>query len=87
MPYIKQKDRKFAKEVSPVNAGELNLLIHLLIEKYVNTRGESYQVYNDIVGVLECAKMELYRRKIGPYEDKKKIENGDISFYETKENG
>jgi len=30
------------------------------------------------VGVLECAKMELYRRVAAPYEDKKKEENGDV---------
>jgi hypothetical protein len=30
------------------------------------------------MGVLESAKLELYRRKIAPYEDDKIAENGDV---------
>jgi hypothetical protein len=38
----------------------------------------SYFNYNRAVGVLECIKQELYRRRIGPYEDTKIVVNGDV---------
>ena len=31
-----------------------------------------------LIGVLECAKLELYRRVAAPYEDDKIDENGDV---------
>jgi broad-specificity NMP kinase len=37
-----------------------------------------YHKYNAAVGVLECAKLELYRRLVSGYEDTKIIENGDV---------
>lgn len=83
MPYIKQEDRENLDTLKkyPTNAGELNYFLHNIIRVYVEDNGESYQTYNDIIGVLECAKLELYRRKIAGYEDKKAHENGDILFY------
>ena len=59
-------------------AGDLNYTITRLVHEYQKKFGEKYQVYNDIVGVLECAKLELYRRKIAPYEDLKADQNGDV---------
>jgi len=38
----------------------------------------SYSDYNALVGVLECAKLEFYRRAVAAYEDKKIKENGDV---------
>ena len=37
-----------------------------------------YTHVNEAVGVLECAKLELYRRVAAPYEDEKIAENGDV---------
>ena len=73
MPYIDQTRRGAA----PMTAGELNYAITRLILDYL---GESpkYADYNAVVGVLECVKLELYRRKIVPYEDGKMQENGDV---------
>jgi hypothetical protein len=82
MPYIKQQDREELDEWEvPKSAGDLNYVIHLEIERYLIEKGESYQTYNDILGALEGAKLELYRRRVSGYEDKKIAENGDISFY------
>jgi|WetSurMetagenome_2_1015567.scaffolds.fasta_scaffold584397_2 hypothetical protein len=39
---------------------------------------ENYHDYNAAIGVLECCKMELYRRSIAPYEDTKIKLNGDV---------
>ena len=83
MPYIPENERQAIKDdCVPVTAGQLNYKIHLLLEEYVNTNGESYQTYNDILGALEGVKLELYRRRVSSYEDKKIAENGDIQFYQ-----
>jgi hypothetical protein len=37
-----------------------------------------YAHLNEAVGVLECAKLELYRRIAAPYEDDKRSETGDV---------
>ncbi len=34
--------------------------------------------FNAVVGALECAKLELYRRMVAPYENGKIAENGDV---------
>jgi hypothetical protein len=82
MPYIKQQDREELDEWEvPKSAGDLNYVIHLELERYLIEKGESYQTYNDMIGALECAKLELYRRRISKYEALKAEENGDISFY------
>lgn len=56
-------------------AGVLNYAItRLLVALYE----KSYTELNEAVGVLECAKLELYRRRLAPYEDEKCGENGDV---------
>jgi hypothetical protein len=35
-------------------------------------------MYNDVIGALECCKLELYRRMVAPYENTKIKENGDV---------
>jgi hypothetical protein len=40
--------------------------------------GKNYKHINEIIGVLECAKQEFYRRVAAPYEDTKIQENGDV---------
>lgn len=83
MPYIPENERQAIKDgCVPVTAGQLNYQIHLLLEEYVNTNGENYQTYNDILGALEGVKLELYRRRVSNYEDQKIAENGDIQFYQ-----
>lgn len=80
MPYIKAEQRvELDKwDTIPDNAGELNYMVTRLIHEYWEENGSNYQAFNDIVGALECAKLELYRRWIGPYEDVKIAENGDV---------
>lgn len=65
-------------EVAPETPGELNYAFTQLFHAYLGFTGESYQAYNDILGALEGAKLELYRRRIAHYEDKKIQENGDV---------
>jgi hypothetical protein len=77
MPYVKQEDRLRLLDDLPRTPGELNYEITLLISKYWDYTG-NYQGINDIVGALEGAKLEFYRRVAAPYEDKKIAENGDV---------
>lgn len=80
MPYIKQEDRKHLKPtVLPRNVGELNYLITSLCHRYLQRNGLRYANINAVIGVLECAKLELYRMIAAPYENGKQMENGSIS--------
>ncbi len=79
MPYIKEDRRESIDKRLDINkAGELNYMFTQLIINYIEKKGESYQTYNDIIGAMECCKLELYRRKVSIYEDKKIKENGDV---------
>lgn len=57
--------------------GNMNYLITRLIRKCYDT---SYRNINDVVGMLECVKLEHYRTVAAPYEDQKKFENGDVDI-------
>jgi hypothetical protein len=83
MPYIKQEDRerfdKWLKGICPPDTpGELNYILTKICHLYLDRSLASYQYHNDVIGVLECAKQEFYRRMTVPYEDKKIQENGDV---------
>lgn len=92
MPYIKKQKRAeiwqeiptTSKRVSMLssynveNAGDLNYAITMLINDYIKRKELNYQNINDVVGALEGAKLEFYRRTVVPYEDKKIQENGDV---------
>lgn len=59
--------------------GELNYLITQMLTRYFHrTGGANYQAINDILGALEGAKLEFYRRVAVPYEQMKMEENGDV---------
>ena len=60
---------------TPMNIGVLNYIITRLVAAYPHA---TYTEINALIGVLECAKLELYRRVATPYEDAKRIENGDV---------
>ena len=80
MPYIKRDARKkWSIDVDDIETpGELNYYITRICIEYTDKHGKSYGTFNDIVGALECCKLELYRRAIAPYEDLKIGENGDV---------
>ena len=71
-----QDDGGFAIPYGP-RAGDLNYIFSMIIKSYLEFGG-SYQAINDVIGALECCKLELYRRQVAPYEDQKIEENGDI---------
>lgn len=80
MPYIKPEDRVkiLLDEENISTPGELNYFISNLINWYIIQKDKSYSTINEVIGVLECAKLELYRRVAAPYEDIKIEENGDV---------
>ena len=87
MPYIKEEDRPvydininnlcdlLSKIPQEAKSGHLNYIITKLIK---GTNPKRYNDYNSLIGMLECCKLELYRRKIALYEDIKIEENGDV---------
>jgi hypothetical protein len=79
MPYIHQTDRdQITNGRNIETAGELNFVISTLINEYLINKGKNYNNINEAIGVLECAKLELYRRIASPYEDLKIESNGDV---------
>jgi len=91
MPYIPTSEKEkvdrglIALNLSELNdSGGLNYAIHQIIAQYISQNKESYQTYNDIIGALECAKMELYRRLISEYEEKKILLNKDVKPYSNE---
>ncbi len=78
MPYIKE-DRRIAicEGDAPRDAGELNYVLTRICLGHLGDMPR-YSDFNEVIGVLECCKLEFYRRAAAPYEDKKIIENGDV---------
>jgi len=90
MPYIKSENRiqydSLIEDVvdkltdhgfTPLMPGELNYFISSIVWKLYD-KSPSYTKGNELMGVIECVKMEFYRRKLSKLEDEKIIENGDI---------
>ncbi len=80
MPYITADARaRIEGGTEPVTPGELNYAITRLVDDYLIQKGGiRYAHLNEVIGVLECAKLELYRRLAAPYEDQKLSETGDV---------
>lgn len=95
MPYIlndfrRQLDKEIEAFIAKVNLihtqmpaqtrdGLLNYsLTRILNGVYPNTK---YHELNEVIGMLECCKLEYYRKRIAPYEDIKEMENGVVETY------
>ena len=89
MPYISKYNRvkyeeslkKLDKILSELSndavAGEVNFIVTSICKSALS-KFNRYTRYNAIIGALECAKLELYRRQLAAYEDQKIEENGDV---------
>ena len=60
---------------SNVHCGNLNYVITRLLTGSYTKR---YADINEAIGVLECAKLEFYRKLAAPYEDNKAHQNGEV---------
>ena len=93
MPYINEDKRMVLNEYIDqlINAirelecddpsnnteGNINYIISSILNRvYVDSL--NYGSINDVIGVLECVKLEFYRRVATPYEDQKVFDNGDV---------
>jgi hypothetical protein len=89
MPYILKEKRtlldpaieKLAGTIRELNddanfGGNLNYVVSKLLK--ILHAAPNYQRFNDMIGALECCKLELYRKRIAPYEELKERENGPI---------
>ena len=100
MPYVKQDVRdELQYPLDVINghitdmlcskpedrAGILNYVITVLIDNaYGPLSGAKYRDYNEAIGMLECCKLEFYRKAAAPYEDLKEKENGKVLDGETR---
>ena len=93
MPYIPRQDRTpydpliaqlaelLAAHPPDRRKGHANYVITQVLRKAWGVDvpdGESYANYADVIGTLECAKQELYRRWVAAYEDKAIARHGDM---------
>lgn len=79
MPYISPESRRrLEQDHEPKTAGEMNYAITVALDRYIKVHGLSYDTLNTVVGILECAKLELYRRVCAKYENEKMTANGDV---------
>jgi hypothetical protein len=91
MPYIKQDARHtFESHIQNLaadadNAGDLNYIITKMLHLYLKKKGLRYANCNEVMGALECCKLELYRKLIGTYEDEKIVENGGVGVFTNYE--
>lgn len=60
-------------------AGVLNYTITQLLATFYNLpEKQSYATYNELIGVLDCCKLEFYSTFVATYEEQKSQENGPI---------
>lgn len=91
MPYIEQSSReRIDKYLNPVLEeirkdaedceiveGELNYILTKIIMAYIGDC-KCYASFNQVLGVLDSASREFYRRVVGPYEQEKMKTHGDV---------
>ena len=94
MPYVNRSIRaEFRPYLGPLETfigergmmpGELNYLITCLVDDYLRVEGLTYSTINTVIGALECAKQEAYRRVAAPYEDGKRAKHGEVYLVRTE---
>ena len=83
-PYIARWNRRSLDPfidsipVRGATAGELNYIITRILLRWLREGFAGYAERALAVGVLETAKLEFYRRSLGPYEDSKRDAHGDV---------
>lgn len=84
MPYVEEKIKRCYVDIidsipSIGCSGTLNYIITKICHKYIEQHVLNYGNLNEVIGVLEMVKLELYRQIASPYEDDKKSMNGPVS--------
>lgn len=93
MPYINKDKRAgidpilraFLMDIGEMEEGEFVYVVYQMMLWQARHGGITSKLPADwttashVVGNVECAKQEFYRHIVGPYEDKKIVENTDIN--------
>ena len=82
MPYVKAEQRPdldavvdLMKALEVKANGDLNYILYAFCKRRVKP---SYNNYKNFCGELRQCATEIERRMLGPYEDEKIVENGDV---------
>ncbi len=80
MPYIPTKRREMIGITCPFppTKGELAYVITRAVVWYLDAYGIKYDTLADVEGVLQSVSKEVYRRIAVPYEEERRLENGDV---------
>ena len=92
MPYVKKEDRddvdpmiqRLQTVLDPkfTQTGKVVYVVTRIVDDYVTglirETGQGFESLSEGIKILECAKLEMYRRLLGPYEDTKAKTNGDV---------
>ena len=94
MPYIKKEQREelepelgaLIQKIMNIpefhsngRAGILNYVITDILDSCFGPLSDAkYKDYNEAIGMLECCKLEFYRKAAAPYEDMKEKQNGKV---------
>jgi hypothetical protein len=92
MPYISQEDRNtidryltrlFEEQLDTFSSGQITYILTCICRNWLASRKQAkgelrFDDYSDVLKVLESAKLEYYRRVMVPFEEGKKIVNGDV---------
>ena len=88
MPYTKKEDRTMRDLIATLKhhikvKGDLNYVICELVGQLcLRDGGLSYTSTSNWIDAVDGAERELTRRLLGPYEDLKIRENGDVESFE-----
>lgn len=83
MPYV-EDDKKIkvdlaihdlVSNIKFYSVGQINYALSKILIAY---DPQHYLDHNTLIGLLECVKLEYWRRMVVPYEEKKRQINGDI---------
>ena len=80
MPYIKKSERSKIDaaplaQLCCLSSGELTYAIYKLLLQY---QAFDFHGHATVLGCIEAAKLEYYRRAVAPYENDKITQNGDV---------
>jgi len=87
VPYLASKELRkkideIVKKAEPYvrSDGSLNYFLTKLFLLRVKNTNMSYSLAKSFIGEIECFKLELYRKQIGPYENEKEEQNGSVEW-------
>jgi len=92
MPYIDREDRPdidvLVDQLDKLmeTSGDCNYAITRLLHTYLKKKTLRYHNINEVVGILECAKLEFYAMIAQPYEQQKAAINGSVGVLSEVEN-